>query len=38
VAAIPISTKELDGAKALVSFLRSPEAMTVMRVKGVEPD
>ena len=36
--AIPISSKEPDAAKALVSFLRSPEALAVMKAKGVEPD
>jgi molybdate transport system substrate-binding protein len=38
VAAIPTSTKELNAAKALVSFLRSSEALAVMKARGVEPD
>jgi molybdate transport system substrate-binding protein len=37
VAAIPANAKKESGAKALVAFLRSPEAVSVMKSKGLEP-
>jgi molybdate transport system substrate-binding protein len=34
---VPASAKEPDAAKALISFLRSPEAVTIIKVKGLDP-
>jgi ABC-type molybdate transport system substrate-binding protein len=31
------ATKDAEAAKALVNFLRTPEAAAVMKAKGMEP-
>ena len=36
-AAIMASTKDAEASKALVNFLRTPEAAAVIKVKGMEP-
>jgi molybdate transport system substrate-binding protein len=36
-AAVMASAKEAEAAKALVNFLRTPEAVAVIKTKGMEP-
>src|SRR5436309_5235751 len=36
-AAVMASAKDAEAAKALVTFLRTPEAVAVIRTKGMEP-
>lgn len=36
-AAIVGGTRELEAAKALITFLRSPDAEAVIKAKGMEP-
>ena len=36
-AAVMASAKDADAAKALVNFLRTPEAAAVIKAKGMEP-
>ena len=36
-AAVMASAKDADAAKALVNFLRTPEAVAVIKAKGMEP-
>jgi molybdate transport system substrate-binding protein len=36
-AAVMASAKDAEAAKALVTFLRTPEAVAVMKAKGMEP-
>ena len=36
-AAVMASAKDADAAKALVNFLRTPEAVAVIKMKGMEP-
>jgi molybdate transport system substrate-binding protein len=36
-AAIGTNSKETDAGKALIQFLRTPEAMALIRTKGMEP-
>jgi len=37
VAGIPASAKEPNVARALITFLRSPEAVTIIKAKGLDP-
>jgi molybdate transport system substrate-binding protein len=36
-AAIPLAASQPDAARALIRFLQSPEAMAVMKAKGLDP-
>ena len=36
-AGIPTSAKEPNVARALITFLRSPEAVTIIKAKGLDP-
>ena len=36
-AAVMVSAKDSEAAKALVNFLRTPEAVAVIKTKGMEP-
>jgi len=36
-AGIPTSAKEPDAARALITFLRSPEALAIIKAKGLDP-
>jgi molybdate transport system substrate-binding protein len=36
-AAIMTGAKEVEAAKALINFLRTPEAVAVIKAKGMEP-
>jgi molybdate transport system substrate-binding protein len=37
-AAIPVSAREPNAAKALIDFLRSPDAIAAVRAKGLDPN
>jgi molybdate transport system substrate-binding protein len=37
VAAIPLAARQPDAARALIKYLQSPEAMAVMKAKGLDP-
>jgi molybdate transport system substrate-binding protein len=37
VAGVPTNAKEADAARELILFLRSPEAVTIIKAKGFEP-
>jgi molybdate transport system substrate-binding protein len=37
IAAASADTKDIDGAKALIAFLRSPSSAAVIKAKGMEP-
>jgi molybdate transport system substrate-binding protein len=34
---VPASAKEPDAARALISLLRSPEAVSIIKAKGLDP-
>jgi molybdate transport system substrate-binding protein len=36
-AAAAADTKDIDGAKALIAFLKSPASTAVIKAKGMEP-
>jgi len=36
-AAIPSAAHQADAARALIKYLQSPEAVAVMKVKGLDP-
>jgi molybdate transport system substrate-binding protein len=36
-AGVPASAKEPNAARALITYLRSPEAVTIIKAKGLDP-